>query len=70
MDRTSISILLNSSKHDQLPPQANPLKNLRRESKLRDDEQLKTKHIFPRLFDNSFAVSVLPVPTGPSIEEP
>lgn len=39
-----MSILLNSSKHDQAPADINPLKNLAIENILSPSEQLKTMH--------------------------
>ena len=70
VERTPNSIRLNSSKHAQLPPLANPLKNFTRLSYVKDEEHVKKKHILPRFLANSFVVSVFPVPTGPSSYDP
>lgn len=60
--------LLNSSKHVQLPPETNPLKNLIKVSVVIEFEQWKTKHIFPTSLAASFVVSVFPALTAPSSE--
>ena len=69
-DKTSRSILLNSSKQLQAPLVARPLKNFVIAIKFRELEQLNTKHYFAKHLERSFVVSVLPVPTGPSGEPP
>jgi hypothetical protein len=60
-----MSILLNSSKHDQAPDYANPEKNLAIILKSSPSEQLKTTHYIAKAFAKSFVVSVFPVPAGP-----
>jgi hypothetical protein len=65
-ERTSSSILLNSSKHAQAPQQASPLKNFAIASTLSYSEQLNTMHCLAAAFAKSFVVSVFPVPAGPS----
>lgn len=65
-ESTSMSILLNSSKHDQAPPYAKPEKNLPIIKTFKPSEQLKTTHCLANAFDKSLTVSVFPVPAGPS----
>lgn len=65
-ERTSNSILLNSSKQAQAPQQASPLKNLDIAATSNWSEQLKTIHYLAVAFAKSFVVSVFPVPAGPS----
>lgn len=65
-DKTSKSILLNSSKQDQAPHEARPLKNLAIALKSRPSEQLNTIHYLAKDFERSLTVSVFPVPAGPS----
>ena len=65
-DKTSVSILLNSSKQHQQPEDAKPLKNFDIPWILIPSVQLKTLHITPTHFDKSLTDSVLPVPAGPS----
>ncbi len=65
-ERTSGSILLNSSKQHHEPVLANPLKNLNIAIEFNPSEALKTIHYIPAILDKSFVVSVLPVPAGPS----
>lgn len=64
-ESTSISILLNSSKHDQAPPCASPEKNLPIIFTSNPSEQLKTTHWIASAFAKSLVVSVFPVPAGP-----
>jgi len=64
-ERTPILILLNSSKQDQVPLAARPLKNLLMALKSKLLEQLNTNVCRAIRFANSLVVSVLPVPTGP-----
>lgn len=64
-DKTSMSILLNSSKHAHAPELASPLKNLPIAMKSNWSEQLKTTHCLAIAFAKSLTVSVLPVPAGP-----
>lgn len=65
-DSTSISILLNSSKHAQAPPCDRPEKNLPIVLKSRPSLQLNTTHCTAKAFAKSLVVSVLPVPAGPA----
>ena len=64
-DNTSNSILLNSSKHDQAPAAASPLKNLPIAKKSSPSEQLNTITYFAIPLPKSLTNSVLPVPAGP-----
>ena len=65
-ERTSSSILLNSSKQAHAPQQAKPLKNLAIAATSSWSEQLKTMHYLADALARSFVVSVFPVPAGPS----
>lgn len=65
-DKTSNSILLNSSKHDQAPALASPLKNLAIAWVFNPSPQLNTIHYTATALAKSFVDSVLPVPAGPS----
>ena len=63
--RTSISILLNSSKHPQNPVYANPSNRSFIFFTSMPSLQLKTKTNLPIFFPKSLTVSVFPVPAGP-----
>jgi hypothetical protein len=65
-ERTSIFILLNSSKHAHAPAAARPLKNLAIIRQSIESEQLKTTHCLARALAKSLVDSVLPVPAGPA----
>jgi hypothetical protein len=65
-ERTSIPILLNSSKQAQAPAPASPLKNLASIVYSISGEQLKTTHYLASALARSLVVSVLPVPAGPA----
>jgi len=65
-DKTSILILLNSSKQHQAPAAAKPLKKLAIILISIVGEQLKTTHCLARAFARSLVDSVLPVPAGPA----
>jgi len=64
-DRTSTSILLNSSRHDQAPDWMRPEKSLAIILYSTCSLQLKTTQKIPRAFAKSLVDSVLPVPAGP-----
>ena len=65
-DKTSILILLNSSKQIQEPQLAKPLKKAATATKSVSYEQLYTTHCLAILFAKSLVDSVLPVPAGPA----
>ena len=65
-DKTSMEILLNSSKHPQKPVWARPLKIRAVVSMSICSEQLLTITPKPKFLPKSFTVSVLPVPAGPA----
>jgi hypothetical protein len=64
-DKTSISILLNSSKQVQAPVEQRPMNSFCSILMLIYSEQLKTTHNRARFRANSLQLSVLPVPAGP-----
>lgn len=65
-DKTSISILLNSSKQAQAPCCASPEKSLLIIWAVIWSEQLKTMQTRARPLARSFVDSVFPVPAGPA----
>lgn len=65
-DNTSISILLNSSRHDQAPDWQSPENNLFIITAVIYSEQLKTIQSRPRPLARSLVDSVFPVPAGPA----
>lgn len=65
-ERTSKSILLNSSKQDHAPEEVSPLKNLAIAWVFKPSPQLKTIHYTATALAKSFTDSVFPVPAGPS----
>lgn len=69
-DKTSISILLNSSKQDQAPCWASPLNSLFIMLAVIWSEQLKTMQSRPNALAKSLVDSVLPVPAGPAGDAP
>ena len=69
-DRTSISILLNSSRQDHAPCCASPLKSFDIILYSICSEQLKTTQNMPSAFAKSLVLSVLPVPAGPEGDAP
>ena len=68
--RTSILILLNSSKQQNAPFVTRPLKKRPITIKSMASEQLKTTINFAKALPRSFTVSVLPVPAGPAGAHP
>lgn len=69
-DNTSISIRLNSSKHDHAPYSDNPANNLPIILYSIYSEQLNTTHNYPNPLLKSFVDSVFPVPAGPAGAQP
>ena len=69
-ERTSMFILLNSSKQHQDPCYESPQKKYWNVIMSILFEQLKTKQYCPNHFESSFIVSVLPVPAGPKSNPP
>ena len=65
-ERTSIIILLNSSKQPHAPVYDNPINIYPNESVFIYSEQLNTKTGNPQALPKSLVVSVLPVPAGPA----
>lgn len=69
-DKTSTSILLNSSRHAQEPDCANPEKSLAMILYSTYSEQLKTTQRVPKALAKSLVDSVFPVPAGPAGDAP
>ena len=64
-DRTSMSILLNSSKQAQAPVYDSPVNSFSIILTLTYSLQLKTIQYLPRTLARSLQLSVFPVPAGP-----